>query len=56
MSFTGLELKRIVEPGAMRVAVGVSSEDLPLQQNFCLVGDIREISEGRTLLPTIAIG
>jgi len=56
MSFTGLELKRIVEPGAMRVAVGVSSEDLPLQQNFRLVGDIREISEGRTLLPTIAIG
>ena len=56
MSFTGLDLKRIVEPGAMKVSVGVSSEDLPLVGDFRLVGDLREVAEGRTLLPAITIG
>lgn len=56
MSFTGLDLKRIVEPGAMKVSVGVSSEDLPLVGDFRLVGDLREVAEGRTLLPAVTIG
>lgn len=56
MSFTGLDETRIVEPGAMEVRVGSSSEDLPLVGAFTLTGALRIVGEGRTLLPTITVG
>ncbi len=55
MSFTGLQNTRIVEPGAMELHVGASSEDLPLVAPFTLTGDVREVQEGRVLLPTVSI-
>jgi beta-glucosidase len=48
-SFTGLDLKRIVEPGEITVMVGSSSEDLPLRESFRLVGRRRVVGEGRVL-------
>ena len=56
MSFTGLDKTRIVEPGAMEVKVGASSEDLPLIGAFELTGEVREVAEGRVLLPTVSLG
>lgn len=48
-SFVGRDLVRIVEPGDMIVRVGTSSEDLPLEAGFCIIGDLRRVAEGRTL-------
>lgn len=56
MSFTGLDMARIVEPGAMEVHVGASSEDLPLVGSFRLTGEVRHVAEGRTLVPSISVG
>ncbi|MCG6568103.1 glycosyl hydrolase [Tessaracoccus sp. ZS01] len=56
MSFTGLAKTRIVEPGAMEVKVGASSEDTPLVGAFTLTGAVREVGEGRVLVPSISLG
>lgn len=55
MSFTGLDLTRIVEPGAMTLSVGRSSEDRPLTADFRLTGALRQVGQRRTLSPTIAV-
>ncbi len=56
MSFTGLDESRIVEPGAMELRVGTSSEDLPLVAPFVLTGALRTVGEGRTLVPAVSFG
>lgn len=38
-SFTGVDLRRVAEPGVIEVHVGRSSADLPLRASFTLVGD-----------------
>jgi beta-xylosidase len=48
-SFTGRELRRIVEPGRIEVAVGRSSEDLPLTGSFELDGPTRVLGHDRVL-------
>ncbi|HLV71162.1 MAG TPA: glycoside hydrolase family 3 N-terminal domain-containing protein [Vulgatibacteraceae bacterium] len=48
-SFTGPDLRRIVEPGEIRVAVGPSSGDLPLQGSFTLEGPVRVLGPDRVL-------
>ncbi|GHC99156.1 glycoside hydrolase family 3 N-terminal domain-containing protein [Zhihengliuella salsuginis] len=48
-SFTGLDGRRIVEPGTFGVEVGTSSEDLPLTGAFAVVGGVREVPEGRVM-------
>ncbi|HZE33988.1 MAG TPA: glycoside hydrolase family 3 N-terminal domain-containing protein [Actinoallomurus sp.] len=48
-SFTGLDLQRIVEPGTIEVAVGSSSQDLPLRGSFALTGPERVLGPGRVL-------
>ena len=48
-SFTGLDLRRIVEPGTIEVAVGSSSEDLPLRGSFELTGPERVLGAERVL-------
>ncbi|WP_296137307.1 beta-glucosidase [uncultured Tessaracoccus sp.] len=55
MSFSGKDLARVVEPGDMGIAVGTSSEDLPLSAGFQLVGPLRVVGEGRVLSPTIIV-
>ena len=54
-SFTGVRLRRIVEPGAMRLLVGSSSEDLPLVATFTIVGQVRQVPEGRVLTTPVRI-
>ncbi|WP_342372696.1 glycoside hydrolase family 3 N-terminal domain-containing protein [Propioniciclava soli] len=55
MSFTGVDLTRVVEPGAMKLSVGTSSENLPLVADFRLTGGLRVVGEGRTLSPTVTV-
>lgn len=38
-AFTGRDLRRVVEPGAIELKVGRSSADLPLETTITLVGD-----------------
>ncbi|WP_024934930.1 glycoside hydrolase family 3 N-terminal domain-containing protein [Actinomadura welshii] len=54
-SFTGPDLRRIVEPGVVEVAVGRSSADLPLRGSFTLEGPIRELGTDRVLTVPVKV-
>jgi hypothetical protein len=45
-SFTGLDLRRIVEPGTVEVFVGRSAADLPCAGSFELTGAVRWATTG----------
>lgn len=52
-SFTGRDVRRIVEPGEIKVAVGASSTDLRLCGSFVLAGPTRVLDHNRVLtVPT----
>jgi beta-glucosidase-like glycosyl hydrolase len=46
LSFTGLEGRRIVEPGEVELQVGVSSADTCLRATVTLTGEIRTLGRG----------
>ncbi|MFI9291960.1 beta-glucosidase [Streptomyces gardneri] len=54
-SFTGIDLRRRVEPGEVSVAVGRSSGDLPLQGAFTLHGPVRHPGADRVLSVPVEI-
>ncbi|MDL4817031.1 glycoside hydrolase family 3 N-terminal domain-containing protein [Actinomadura opuntiae] len=54
-SFTGPDLRRIVEPGMIEVAVGRSSADLPLRGSFTLDGPVREPGPDRVLTVPVVV-
>lgn len=54
-SFTGVSGARIVEPGEFGIRVGTSSEDLPLCASFKIVGQVREVPEGRIMNTPVTI-
>jgi beta-glucosidase-like glycosyl hydrolase len=56
LAFTGLDLRRIVEPGLIRVHVGASSADLRLTGEVTLVGGTREVGEDRELVSEATVG
>lgn len=43
LRFTGIDGRRIVEPGEFKVAVGASSADIRLEGSFKLVGEVVEV-------------
>jgi len=55
-SFTGLAGTRIVEPGKFTAVIGSSSEDLGQSATFEIVGQIREVGEGRVMDTPVIIG
>ncbi len=54
-SFTGPDLRRIVEPGRIDVAIGPSSVDLALRGSFDIVGETRIVGLDRTLTVPVRI-
>lgn len=56
LSFTGVDYRRIVEPGAIDLWVGPSSADLPLAGEITLTGELRVISGERVLTTQARVG
>jgi len=54
-SFIGVDGTRIVEPGDFDVAVGTSSESLPLTARFRIDGAMRAVGEGRVLVTPASV-
>lgn len=55
-SFTGRDLVRIVEPGAVELWVGASSADIRAVLPLDLVGPVREVGVDRVLEPVVTVG
>ncbi|TDC49244.1 glycosyl hydrolase [Jiangella ureilytica] len=51
-SFAGLDLRRIVEPGAFTLAAGRSSEDLAVSAEFEITGDGVRVLDGHRVMTT----
>ncbi|MDQ0379830.1 beta-xylosidase/alpha-l-arabinosidase [Amycolatopsis thermophila] len=54
LAFTGLDLRRIVEPGTIEVFVGRSVDDLPCRGAFELTGPVREVGHDRVLTTPVS--
>lgn len=54
-SFTGRDLERVVEPGAVELRVGASSGDIRAVLPLELVGAERRVGAGRELVPSVTI-
>lgn len=54
-SFTGRDLRRIVEPGRIDVHVGRSVADLPCSGSFRLSGPLREVGADRVLTTPVTV-
>lgn len=55
-AFTGVDYRRIVEPGIMDLWVGRSAADLPLSGEITLVGQTREVTGHRVMTTPARIG
>ncbi|MBT2227771.1 glycoside hydrolase family 3 N-terminal domain-containing protein [Nonomuraea sp. NEAU-A123] len=55
-SFTGRDLRRIVEPGDVEVLVGTSAADLPCRAVIRLTGPLRIVGRGRRLVTPVEVG
>jgi beta-xylosidase len=54
-SFTGLAGKRIVEPGDVELRFGRSAAEFEAVLPLRLVGEVREVGQGRRLLPKVVV-
>ena len=55
-SFTGVDLRRVVEPGEIRVMIGASSEDIRGEGAFRLTGEPRVVGHDRVLTTPVRLG
>ncbi|SFY52822.1 glycoside hydrolase family 3 N-terminal domain-containing protein [Streptomyces sp. F-1] len=55
VSFTGRDLRRVVEPGVIHVEAGPSSADLPLRGSFRLDGPERVVGADRVLTVPVSV-
>ena len=54
-AYTGADYRRVIEPGALRLAVGTSSVDLPLGATVELVGPVVELRERHRYLTETSV-
>jgi hypothetical protein len=55
LAFTGIDMRRIAEPGRIDLLVGSSSTDIRLRTAVSLTGAHRVVREPRTLLTSVAV-
>ena len=55
LSFTGLDYRKIIEPGEINVMIGSSSEDIRLTTRFNLTGSVRYPGEDRILFSRVDV-
>ncbi len=55
LAFTGLDYRRIIEPGEIRIMIGSSSEDIRLEKEITVTGDKRYPGEGRRLITEVRV-
>ncbi len=54
-AFTGADLRRVVEPGEVEVAVGASAADLRARTSVRLTGQTREVGANRVLVTPVRV-
>ncbi len=55
LAFTGLDYKKIIEPGEIKIMIGSSSEDIRLEESFALTGEKRYPGENRKLITEVEV-
>lgn len=55
LAFAGLDYKKIIEPGEIKIMIGSSSEDIRLEGSFILTGDKRYPGENRKLITEVKV-
>ena len=55
LAFTGLQYKKIIEPGEIKFMIGSSSEDIRLEGSFMLTGEKRYPGEDRKLITGVEV-
>ncbi len=55
LAFTGLDFRKVIEPGEINIMVGSSSKDIRLTATYALVGDSRFPDEDRVLFTQVAV-
>ena len=55
LAFTGLDYKKIIEPGEIKIMIGSSSNDIRLEGAFTLIGEKRYPGEDRKLMTEVKI-
>jgi beta-glucosidase-like glycosyl hydrolase len=55
VAFTGIDGRRIVEPGELGVGIGGSSAAIALEGSFTVTGPQRDVSRGRRLNSTVTV-
>jgi beta-glucosidase len=55
LSFSGVDLHRIVEPGTVEIMVGASCADIRLRETVTIVGPTRVVGPGRRLVTEVEI-
>jgi beta-xylosidase len=55
LAFTGLDRRRIVEPGRFDIAIGGSSQEIPLRASFTVTGEVRTAGSNRVLTTPVEV-
>lgn len=55
LAFTGIDYRKVIEPGEIIVSIGSSSRDIRLSESFNLVGEVRFPGENRVLSSTVVV-
>jgi len=55
LAFTGLDFRKVIEPGEIVVSIGSSSQDIRLTASFNLVGDVRYPEKNRAMSSTVVL-
>jgi beta-glucosidase len=55
LTFTGLDYRKIIEPGEIRIMIGSSSEDIRLEKSITVTGEKRYPGEDRRLITEVRV-